>query len=123
MGYVDALSRAPIDEYNDVETEVLEGKLEVLLIVNEEENVISMQHTNPKLKRIMEILSCKESECSIEDQATIKGYLIRAEMLYNEVNVNKGQRTLWVLLDAMRKSINSAFSRYIGTFYSRQDCV
>lgn len=44
MTHVDALSRASIREPNDIESEVLDNKLEVFLTLDEEQNVIASHH-------------------------------------------------------------------------------
>ena len=74
MAHVDALSRAPTEDSTGIEAEVMEGLLEVLLVVSEEENVMAMQRADTKLGALMKILSCEELERSTSEQQRVKGY-------------------------------------------------
>lgn len=99
MSHVDALSRAPTDEPGDTEAEVLDGRLEVLITLSEEEQVIAMQHIDVKLRSIM-----------------VKDYYLKGGMLYKEVTINGTKRKLWVIPDSMRKSIVVRFHDLSGHF-------
>jgi len=72
MSHVDALRRTPTDEPGDTEAEVLDGHLEVLITLSEEEQVIAMQHTDVKLRSIMKVLCSNETFCSKVDSDLVK---------------------------------------------------
>lgn len=57
MEHIDALSRAPINISEDTEVEVLDKRLEVIITMSEEEQVMAMQPIDAYLKHIVEILS------------------------------------------------------------------
>lgn len=105
MGHIDALSRSPNSVPQDTQMELLEERLELVVTMTEEEQVISMQRTDTRLKEIMEILGRKQSGRSATDNEIVKKYRMQKGILYRKVNVDGEDKQLWVVPNAMRKSI------------------
>jgi len=87
IDHIDALSRAPASMPQDTETELLDEHLEVFITMTEEEQVISMQRTDTRLKGIMETLSREPSGRSAVDNEIVKNYHIEKGILYRTVIV------------------------------------
>lgn len=87
MGHVDALSRVPTDPSEDTEAEVLDERLEVLLTMSDEDQVMAIQRTDTRLKSIMLILSQEESGRTQTDIELVKDYFMENGLLYKEVIV------------------------------------
>jgi len=102
MAHVDALSRAPTGEAVDTVDELLENKLEVLTLMTEEEYVLPMQRSDPRLKSIIEILSREASSRSNEEQTMVKEYELINGLLYRTVCFGDTERSLWVVPQSMR---------------------
>lgn len=61
MKHVDALSSAPVEAPSDTEEMFMDGRLEVITTMTEEDYVIAMQRTDTRLKVKIYILSQEES--------------------------------------------------------------
>lgn len=116
MGHIDALSRAPIDVPNDDEVEEIDKRLEVLVTMMEEEQVLAMQRTDTRLKMILEILSQEDlGRTKVEDEI-VKDYSVENGMLYKEVIVEGTRRKLWAVPNSMRKGIVVRYHDLAGHF-------
>ncbi|KAE9543511.1 hypothetical protein AGLY_002311 [Aphis glycines] len=116
MGHIDALSRSPTSLPQDTEMELLDERLEVFVTMTEEEKVISMQRTDTRLKEIMEILGREQTGCSATDNEIVKNYHMQKWILYRKVNVDGEDKQLWVVPNAMHKSIVIRFHDLAGHF-------
>lgn len=74
MDLIDALSRALISTPLDTEMEILDSHLEVFITMSEEEQVVSMQRTDTRLRAIMDILNREQSGRSTADAEGVKDY-------------------------------------------------
>lgn len=74
MRHIDALSRAPISIPTDTEGEILDGQLDVFIIMSVEDQVMAMQLTDTRLKGIMEILIREQTGRSDVDIEIVKHY-------------------------------------------------
>lgn len=116
MDHINALSRAPASMPQDTETELLDEHLEVFITMTEEEQVISMQRTDTRLKGIMETVSREPSGRSAVANEIVKNYQIEKGILYRTVIVEGEARQLWVEPNAMRKGIVIRFHDLAGHF-------
>lgn len=116
MSHIDALSRAPTGCPGDTEVEVLDERLEVLVTMSEEDQVISMQRTDTKLNNIIDILSREESGRSKLEAEMVKDHSLVNGILYKEVMVDGVKNKLWVVPSAMRKSLVVRFHDLAGHF-------
>jgi len=84
MAHVDALSRAPVNNPSDTETEQMDERCGVFITITEEEQVAAMQLSDTRLKGIAEILSREETERTIAENAIVKGYLLKGGLITEE---------------------------------------
>jgi len=86
MAHIDALSRAPINNLGDAETDQLdELVLGVFMTITEEEQVAAMQRTDPRLSNIANILSRKETERTATNNVIMSGYIMEGGLIYRKV--------------------------------------
>jgi hypothetical protein len=116
MEHIDALSRAPINPSEDTEVEVLDKRLEVLITMSEEEQVLAMQRTDAALKHIVEILSWEDLSRTQSEAELVKDYCLEKGLLYKRVAVDVNTRKLWLVPNSMRKSIVVRFHDLAGHF-------
>lgn len=104
MSHVDSLSRAPVEEQakQGMIEEVYENRINIFMIINEEDRVLMIQKNDEKLKKIVEIL--QKDDKSNEEKNMIKNYTIENGRLYKEVKVNGENKLLYVIPDSMRKA-------------------
>jgi len=81
MGHIDALSQSPTSVPRDTEVELLDERLKVFVTMTKEEQVISMQRTDTRLKGIMEILGREQSGRSAADNEIVKNYHMQKGIL------------------------------------------
>lgn len=102
--------------HSDTETEQMDERCGVFITITEEEQVAAMQRSDTRLKGIAEILSQKETERSIAENAIVKGYLLKSGLIYRRVKNGDEERHLWAVPDSMRKSIVVRFHDLAGHF-------
>lgn len=66
MTHEDATSRAPVDEAADTMNELIKDYLEVLTVSTEQDEVVAMQHSDPKLAELITILKLSPEKRTTE---------------------------------------------------------
>lgn len=116
MQHVDALSRAPTEEPSDTWEDLVERKLEVLTTMNQEDYVLMIQHSDPTLKRIIEVLKAPEDERAPEDRHLSRDYVLRDNILYRSADGPEEEDLRYVVPKHMRKSLVVKFHDQSGHF-------
>lgn len=86
MAHVDALSHSPVEESQDTEKELLKGLFNILVTLTEKEHIISIQRTDIKLRKIIDILNHESS------------------LLEQRKNKVKSRSTIWLMVCCTRMS-------------------
>lgn len=107
MAHIGALSRAPVDTKN----ELIGNKLGVMLIMTEEEYVITMQRIDQQLRKIIDNITN-----DLDNQQKLSDYILRNDILYKKVLVKGEECLLWMVPNAMRKAIVTKFDDQMGHF-------
>lgn len=94
MQHVDALSKAPVEMPSDTEGMLMDGRLEVLTTMTEEDYVITMQRTDTRLRVKIKILNREELGRSKHDSQAVVGYILDKGILYREVKFGEAVRKL-----------------------------
>lgn len=106
MSHVDCLSRAATEEPSSSEIidEIYEKRLNIFLIISEEERIMMIQRSDKKLSNLIDILKKDEYERDKEEKSLVHHYEIDRGRLYKQVKVNGQVRWLYVIPDSMRKA-------------------
>jgi transposase InsO family protein len=112
MQHADALSRAPI-ETNEKEISLSEYA-EILTLTDDEENLLSFQLTNAKLKVIIMTLLKSEEERTRHEKELTHKYLLEQGKLMRIIDEQETKR--YVLPNSMRKAILVRFHDQNGHF-------
>jgi transposase InsO family protein len=116
MAHVDAMSRAPVLDPDDTLEDIIERKLEVSLTLTESEQILMMQHSDPDLKKLIDIFHKPISEHTKEERSLINEYVFKNNRLFRKVKVNEKDKLLYVIPKSMRKGIAIKFHDLMGHF-------
>lgn len=103
MAHADALSRAPVNISTDTEVELEE--LEIMITMTAEEHIITMQRSDENICSLIKIMTKSTEERSLNEQREVRDYVMRQGIVYKRVRIQGEERQLWVVPNAMRKSI------------------
>ncbi|KAF4530047.1 hypothetical protein B566_EDAN018296 [Ephemera danica] len=101
MAHVDALSRAPVENANETIDDMVSEKLDVRLALTLEEQILTMQRSDPELKAQFDLLAIPEKDRSREEKNMVKDFVLKNGIIYR----NMDSRYLFFVPTAMRKSL------------------
>lgn len=95
---------------------VLDARLEGLVTISEEEQVMAKQRSDTRLRSIVTILNQETLRRTKTEAEIVNNYCLNNELLYKEVKVGGVRRKLWAVLNTIRKSIVVRFHNLSGHF-------
>ncbi|KAF4531067.1 hypothetical protein B566_EDAN017140 [Ephemera danica] len=101
MAHVDALSRAPVENANETIDDMVSEKLDVRLALTLEEQILTMQRSDPELKAQFDLLAIPEKDRSREEKNMVNDFVLKNGIIYR----NLDSRYLFFVPTAMRKSL------------------
>lgn len=99
MEHVDALSRSPVVPPSEIEKDIME------LILQVEDEAITIQNADPSLKYIRETLEIDPEERTIEQKNEIKDFKLENGKVVKEIEVDGEKKSHFVIPKSMRKGI------------------
>jgi hypothetical protein len=105
MAYVDALSQEPVEPASETIDDMLSEKLDVYLTLTLEEQVLTMQRSDPDMKALIEILDIPKEQRSREEKHLVSDFVLQNGIVYHKTEVAGKVHFLFVVPPAMRKGL------------------
>ncbi|KAF4525385.1 hypothetical protein B566_EDAN013236 [Ephemera danica] len=105
MAHVDALSRAPVEGATETIDNLVSEKLNVCLTLTWEEQVLTMQRSDPEMKTLIQILEIPENQRSRDEKMAVKNFNIINGVVYRKIEEGGVKKFLFVVPPTMRKGL------------------
>lgn len=108
MKHVDAISRDPVEESEEIE-DIIIDKLSVFSIISGEEEIALYQYSDEDFKSKIDILKRDRSEWTQSEKSLVQDYKMKNGLLYKSLESDGDTKDLYAVPKTMRKALTIKF--------------